>query len=152
MDNIDKKMLLFRLSKEYYAANISDIERILEYTQVVPIPDFPSFIEGVVNYEEMVIPIVNLCEKFNLQKYKYNGNDDNSKIIVVRREKRKFGVVVDDVCQVYDICKDMIQDVPLIALSEANNYVKELAKIDRRIVILLDMEKILSKEDSDKIF
>ena len=66
MEKIENKMLIFRLGEECYSAYISEIERILEYTEAVQIPDAPSFVEGVINYEGHVMPVINLCKKFKL--------------------------------------------------------------------------------------
>ena len=150
MDNIENKILIFRLGEELYSTNISEIERILEYTETVHIPDAPNFVEGVINYEGHVIPIINLCKKFKLDCC--NNNCKDFKIIVVKRENRKFGVIVNNVYEVSSVCDEMLEKVPSITLSENNNYIKGLVKIDGKIIILLDMERILSKEDSDQIF
>lgn len=150
MDNIESKILIFRLGEELYSTNISEIERILEYTETVHIPDSPNFVEGVINYEGHVIPIINLCKKFNLDCC--NNDFKDFKIIVVERENRKFGVIVNNVYEVSNVSNEMVEKVPYITLSENNNYIKGLVKIDGKIIILLDMERILSKEDSDQIF
>ena len=150
MDNIESKILIFRLGEELYSTNISEIERILEYTETVHIPDSPNFVEGVINYEGHVIPIINLCKKFNLDCC--NNDFKDFKIIVVKRENRKFGVIVNNVYEVSNVSNEMVEKVPYITLSETNNYIKGLVKIDGKIIILLDMERILSKEDSDQIF
>lgn len=150
MDNIESKILIFRLGEEHYSTNISEIERILEYTETVHIPDAPKFVEGVINYDGNVIPIINLCKKFNLDCC--NKDCKDFKIIVVKRENRKFGVIVNNVYEVSSVSDEMVEKVPTITLSENNNYIKGLVKIDGKIIILLDMERILSKEDSDKIF
>ena len=150
MDNIESKILIFRLGEELYSTNISEIERILEYTETVHIPDSPNFVEGVINYEGHVIPVINLCKKFNLDCC--NKDCKDFKIIVVKRENRKFGVIVNNVYEVSNVSNEMVEKVPYITLSENNNYIKGLVKIDGKIIILLDMERILSKEDSDQIF
>ena len=150
MDNIESKILIFRLGEELYSTNISEIERILEYTETVHIPDSPNFVEGVINYEGHVMPVINLCKKFKLDCC--NNNCKDFKIIVVKRENRKFGVIVNNVYEVSSVCDEMLEKVPSITLSENNNYIKGLVKVDSKIIILLDMERILSKEDSDKIF
>ena len=150
MDKIENKILIFRLGEDRYSTNISEIERILEYTETVHIPDAPNFVEGVINYEGHVIPVLNLCKKFNLDCC--NKDCKDFKIIVVKRENRKFGVIVNNVYEVSNVSNEMVEKVPYITLSENNNYIKGLVKIDGKIIILLDMERILSKEDSDQIF
>ena len=150
MDKIENKILIFRLGEDRYSTNISEIERILEYTETVRIPDAPNFVEGVIEYEGHVIPVLNLCKKFNLDCC--NKDCKDFKIIVVKRENRKFGVIVNNVYEVSSVSDEMVEMVPSITLSEKNNYIKGLVKIGGKIIILLDMERLLSKEESDQIF
>ena len=81
-----------------------------------------------------------------------NKDCKDFKIIVVKRENRKFGVIVNNVYEVSSVSDEMVEKVPSITLSEKNNYIKGLVKIDGKIIILLDMERLLSKEESDQIF
>lgn len=71
---------------------------------------------------------------------------------MVKRENRKFGVIVNNVYEVSSVSDEMVEMVPSITLSEKNNYIKGLVKIGGKIIILLDMERLLSKEESDQIF
>ena len=150
MEIKEMKILIFNLGNEYYGADISCIERILEYTKPTQIPGVPDFVEGVINYEGNVIPILNLCGKFNIGSR--NEKSGETKIIVVKRENKKFGVVVSNVCEVLNITGDMFQEAPEITLSEAQRYLKGLVKMDKRIIILLDLGRVLSKDEEDKIF
>lgn len=147
LDN--NKVIIFELNKEYYAADITEIERILGYEQPTVLPEAPGFVEGVINYEEKILPIINLSKKFKI------GQDDNyetKNIIVVKKQENKFGIIVDNVYEVTDVQETVIESAPEITASKERKYIKGLIKLESNIVILLDLEKILSAEDEDSIF
>ena len=147
LDN--NKVIIFELSGEHYAADITEVERILGYEQPTALPEAPDFVEGVINYEEKILPIINLAKKFKI------GQDDNyetKKIIVVKKQEKKFGIIVDNVSEVTDVDETVIESAPEITASKERKYIRGLIKLEGNIVILLDLEKILSVEDEDSIF
>ena len=147
LDN--NKVIIFELSGEHYAADITEVERILGYEQPTALPEAPDFVEGVINYEEKILPIINLAKKFKI------GQDDNyetKKIIVVKKKEKKFGIIVDNVSEVTDVDETVIESAPKITASKERKYIRGLIKLEGNIVILLDLEKILSVEDEDSIF
>ena len=99
------KVLIFKLGKEFYATNIMEVERILGYENPTILPDSPEFLEGIINYENTVLPIINLANKFNLDESK----DIDKKIIVIKRENLKFGILVDSVTEVITILEENIK-------------------------------------------
>ena len=145
----EMKILIFGLNNEYYASDIKDIERILGYEEPTILPDSPSFVKGVINYQESILPIISLSTKFNL------GNDENSnekKIIVVKKDNKKFGIIVENVYEVKDINSKLIEVSPEITTTLSRNYISGLIRLEKNIVILLDVDKILSIEEEQSIF
>lgn len=143
------KILIFGLNGEYYATDIKEVERILGYQEPTILPDAPRFVKGVINHEERILPIISLSNKFNI------GEDEKSqdrKIIVVKRDQNKFGIIVENVYEVRDVNSDLLEPAPPITSSIDRKYIAGLIKLSERIVILLDLEKILSSEDEEKIF
>ena len=149
MDQNEMKILIFDLNGEYYAADILDVERILGYEKTTEMPDVPSFVEGVINYEDSILPIINLSKKFKLSSM---IDKDKTKIIVVKRDEKKFGIVVDNVYEVTDINMKAVEEAPSITNSISQKYIKGLIKLKDRIIILLNMVNILNEEEEDMIF
>ena len=149
MDQNEMKILIFDLNEEYYAADILDVERILGYEKTTEMPDVPSFVEGVINYEDSILPIINLSKKFKLSSM---IDKDKTKIIVVKRDEKKFGIVVDNVYEVTDINMKAVEEAPSITNSISKKYIKGLVKLKDRIIILLNMVNILNEEEEDMIF
>ena len=149
MDQNEMKLLIFDLNGERYATDILDVERILGYTQTTEMPDAPSFVEGVINYEDSILPIISLDKKF---KFNSTCNKEQTKIIVVKREEKKYGVVVDNVYEVKDVKSGSFETAPPITTKVSQKYIKGLVKLDKNIVILLNMGNILSEEEENMIF
>lgn len=149
MANSEIKILIFGLNGEHYATNIKEVERILGYQEPTVLPDAPNFVKGVINYEQSILPIISLSRKFNFGQDK---ESENRKIIVVKRKENKFGIIVENVYEVKDVNSDLMEEAPKITTTIDRKYIAGLIKLEDNIVILLDLEKILSSEDEDNIF
>lgn len=149
MASNENKMLIFGLNGEHYATDIKEVERILGYQEPTVLPDAPIFVKGVINYEQSILPIISLSKKFNLGEDK---ESESRKIIVVKRNENKFGIIVENVYEVRDVSSDSMEEAPPITATIDRKYIAGLIKLENNIVILLDLEKILTSEDEGNIF
>lgn len=149
MADNDNKILVFGLSNEKYSTNITEVERILGYVEPTILPETPDFVRGVIDYEDSILPIISLSNKFKLGEDKIT---EATKIIVVKRKEKKFGVIVDNVYEVTDINNKNIAEIPEITNAIERKYISGLIKLDNHIVILLDLDRVLSSEDEASIF
>ncbi len=143
------KMLIFGLNEEKYSTDIKAVERILGYEKPTLLPEAPNFVKGVINYEDSVLPIISLSEKFKLGLDK---ESETRQIIVVKRQEKKFGIIVENVYEVRDVDESLIEEAPAITGTEDRKYISGLIRLENNIVILLDLEKILSTQDEENIF
>ena len=141
------KILIFSLNNEYYATDIIDVERILGYQQTTVLPEVPDFLEGVINYENNILPVISLAKRFEF----YKELEEDSKIIVVKDNDLKIGIVVDNVYEVTDINEEMIEEPPAIGNAISKRYMKGLVRIEDKIVILLNLSNVLSDDEKSKI-
>jgi purine-binding chemotaxis protein CheW len=146
MDNKELKILIFSINDEYYAADIMEVERILGYEPSTKLPDVPEFVDGVINYEGKVLPVISLAKRFDIENNKITSN---SKLIVVKYENGKIGVIVDLVSEVKDVSSDNIEEPPEVVSGISKRYLKGLVKIDNKIIIFLNMAQILSEEEKE---
>lgn len=142
------KILIFSLNNEYFSTDINQVERIISFEEPTPLPESPNFIQGVLKHEEKIIPIINMNKKLGF----LDKDSANKKIIIVKREEKKFGIIVDNVYEVRDIEKSLLEEVPTITTGINRKYIKNLIKLEDKIVILLDLECILRREDEMSIF
>ncbi|MCM8710942.1 chemotaxis protein CheW [Clostridium sp. SYSU_GA19001] len=148
MENKEIKVLIFSINGEYYATDIMEVERILGYEETTKLPDSPDFMLGVINYEGAILPIISLAKKFNLSSQE-KVND--SKIIVAKQDNNKIGIIVDVVSEVKDINTKDIENAPEIAAKISKRYIKGLIKIDKKIIIFLNLATILTEEEKNLI-
>lgn len=142
------KILIFSINSEYYATSIMEVERILEYEKSTKIPDSPPFVEGVINYEGTILPVIALSKRFNMP---LSELQEGSKIIVAKQNHSKIGIIVDFVSEVKDVKMDSIEDSPEIISGISRRYIKGLIKIDGRIIIYLNLSAILTEEEKIQI-
>ena len=148
MKEQETKVLIFSMNGEYYATNIMEVERILEYEKSTRIPDSPQFVEGVINYESNILPVITLSKKFSLP---FTEIQEESKIIVAKQDHSKIGIIVDSVSEVKNVGLDSIEDSPEIIGGISKRYIKGLIKIDGRIIIYLNLSAILTEEEKIQI-
>ena len=148
MKEQETKILIFSINSEYYATNIMEVERILGYEKSTKIPDSPQFVEGVINYEGKILPVITLSKRFNLP---FTEIQEDSKIIVAKQNQSKIGIIVDFVSEVKDVKVDSIEDSPEIIAGISKRYIKGLIKIDGRIIIYLNLSAILTEEEKIQI-
>ena len=146
---VEMKILVFKLNEEFYATDIMEVERILGYEIPTELPEAPEFLDGVIKYEDGVLPIINLANKFRLRS---KAIDDENKIIVVKRKNGKFGILVDAVCEVMNINEDEIDNPLSVSTLVSQKYIKGLVKKENKLIIMLDLSKVLTEEESIKVF
>lgn len=144
MENEEIKVLVFSINGENYAADIMEVERILEYEVPTTLPDSPDFVQGVINYEGSILPVISLSHKFYAKKNALSGD---TKIIVSKQAENKIGVIVDKVSEVKNINLKDIETPPEIVAGISKRYIKGLIKMKDIIIIFLDFKTILTQEE-----
>lgn len=144
------KILVFKLNGELFATDIMEVERILGYINPTKLPDAPEFLQGIIQYEQGVIPVISLHKKF---MFKGEVADfDNQKIIVVKKDVGKFGVIVDDVYEVLTINESEIDNSNSIHSIISKKYIKGIIRKSEKLIILLDLNNILLEKEEEMIF
>lgn len=142
------KYLTFALANEEYGLEILKVREIIGYIDVTAVPQTPSHIKGVINLRGQVIPVVDLRTKFGMRTADVT---DQTCIIVVEitQDGRKFntGIVVDRVLEVLDIAGNDIEEAPQFGASVCTSFILGMAKVNEAVKILLDIDRVLSKEE-----
>ncbi len=144
MDNKEIKVLIFSINGEHYATDIMEVERILGHEEPTKLPDSPMFVEGVINYEGNILPVISLTQRFGLQN---SDKKEESKIIVAKQSGSKIGIIVDVVSEVRDVNEKNIEAPPEIVSGISKRYIKGLIKIEGKIIIFLNLGTILTEEE-----
>ncbi|SHJ58253.1 purine-binding chemotaxis protein CheW [Anaerobranca californiensis DSM 14826] len=140
----EQKFVIFRLETEEYALDILKVQGIERMLPITRVPKTPNFVEGVCNLRGSIVPVVDLRQRFNLPK---KENDDNTRIIVVSLADVKVGLIVDSANDVITLKSEDIEPTPSVIDSIDTKFISGVGKLGERLIIILDLEKILNKEE-----
>ncbi|ERH67095.1 MULTISPECIES: chemotaxis protein CheW [Pantoea] len=143
-ETVGQEFLVFTLGDEEYGIDILKVQEIRGYDQVTRIANTPEFIKGVTNLRGVIVPIIDLRVKFSQPDVEYN---ENTVVIVLNLEHRVVGIVVDGVSDVLSLTQDQIRPAPEFAVTMSTEYLTGLGALGERMLILVDIEKLLSSEE-----
>lgn len=139
-----QEFLVFTLGDEEYGIDILKVQEIRGYDQVTRIANTPDFIKGVTNLRGVIVPIVDLRVKFSQGEVEYN---ENTVVIVLNLGQRVVGIVVDGVSDVLSLAADQIRPAPEFAVTLSTEYLTGLGALGDRMLILVNIEKLLNSEE-----
>ncbi len=139
-----REFLAFKLGAEEYGIDILRVQEIRSYEQPTRIANAPPFIKGVVNLRGVIVPIVDMRVKFNLDQVNY---DSFTVVIVLNIAGRIVGMVVDAVSDVITLTPEQLRPVPEFNSSMSSDHLLAIGAIDDRMLILVDIEKLMSSAE-----
>ena len=143
-----RELLTFTLGSEEYGIDILKVQEIRGYEAVTTIANAPEFIKGVINLRGVIVPIVDMRIKFKLGRVTY---DESTVVIILNVANRVVGMVVDGVSDVTTLKADEIKPAPEFGASLDTQYLQGLGTVDERMIILADIEKLMTSRDMELI-
>ncbi len=145
MDGQILQLVTFRLDNEEYAMDILKVQEINRMVEITHVPNAQQFLEGVINLRGKVIPVVNLRKKFGLSA---KENDEQSRIMILDIKGITTGLMVDAVSEVLRISSDIVEAPPPMTTGISTEFLSGIAKLENRLIILIDIDKLLSKSEN----
>lgn len=142
------QLVTFRLGNEEFSLDILRVQEIIRHMDLTRVPRTPDFVEGVINLRGRVIPVLDLRKRFGLPS---DVRTNETRIIVVDVDNRTVGLKVDAVSEVLRLPSDTVEPPPSIVTGAESEYIKGVGKLDNRLIILLDVSKILSRSERDAL-
>ncbi len=139
--NSIREFLTFKLGQEEYGMDILRVQEIRSYEQPTRMANTPAFIKGVVNLRGVIVPIVDMRIKFNLDKVEY---DAFTVVIVMNIASQIVGMVVDGVSDVISLTEDQLRPVPQLDSGIGSDHVLAIGSVQDRMLFLLDIEKLMT--------
>ncbi|MCG7342890.1 chemotaxis protein CheW [Sporosarcina sp. ACRSL] len=136
----EMKVIVFQLMDKEYAVGVEVVESIEKLISITKVPNTPSYIKGVINLRGVVTPIVDLRERFGMER---KPLDDSSRIIIVSLEEFEVGLIVDAANDVIDIPVDSIGPQPEVVGSVESEFISGVAKVGKRLLVMLNLDKVL---------
>lgn len=144
----EDQLVVFQLSEQTYGIDIASVYEIIRMEKITRVPRTPEFVEGVINLRGRIIPVIDLCKRFNLP---HSDKTNSSRIIIVDVGGNTIGMIVDAVSEVLRIPADSIEPPPPMIHGIDAAYLRGIAILDSRLIILLNLEKILYEHEKDEL-
>lgn len=141
---MEKQLVIFELSKEQFGVEISTVESIIKMQTITKVPHAPVFIEGVTNLRGKVLPVIDLRKRFGMPQREITKD---SRIVVVSIGETEMGMVVDGVSEVLTVSDTEIEPTPRMVTTIDSSFITGIAKVNDRLVILLDLAGVFSMEE-----
>ena len=142
------QLVTFHIGEEEFGVDILAVQEIIRMMQITPVPRAPVYIDGVINLRGKVIPIIDLRRRFGLAP---RGHDKNTRIIVIEINNIIVGFVVDAVSEVLRIPASTVEPPPPVVAGVESDYVSGVGKLQDRLLIMLDLDRLLSSEDMEAL-
>ncbi len=140
------QLVTFSIGEEEFGVDILKVQEIIRTMEITKVPKAPEFVEGVINLRGKVIPIIDLRKRFGMAT---RDHDKNTRIIVIEINNMIVGFVVDSVSEVLRISADTVEPPPPVVAGVESEYIKGVGKLADRLLIMLDLDRLLSREEKD---
>lgn len=141
---MEKQLVIFELGNEQFGIEIAAVEGIVKMQEITKIPYAPSYMEGITNLRGSVLPVIDLKKRFGMEP---QDQTSETRIITVNMDSIKMGMIVSAVSEVLTIEDSVIEPPPPMVSNINSEFITGIAKINSRLVILLDLARILSAEE-----
>ncbi len=138
----------FMIAGEEFGVDILKVQEIIRPLEITRVPNAPAFVEGVINLRGRIIPVIDLRKRFGLPAH---TDDEAMRILVVELQDKVVGFVSDAVREVLRVEADVIEPAPDLAVGIDAHYIESVAKLKGRLVILLDMDAVLSVDEKGRL-
>jgi len=142
--NGELQLVSFNIGTEEFGVDILKVQEINRMVEITRVPQAPHFVEGVINLRGKVIPIVDLRKRFGLE---LKEHDKNTRIVVVDIGGNIMGMIVDSVSEVLRLPANTIEPPPEIVTGINSEYIKGVAKLEDRLLIFLDLSRVIDAEE-----
>lgn len=138
------KVIVFALAQEEYGVEVEKVKTIERMSPMTRVPKTPAFVKGVINNRGVVLPVIDLRGRFDLPEAEYN---DNTRIVIVAVGELEVGMIVDAASDVIDVNEADIELPPEVVGGIRAKYLRGIAKIGDRLLVLLNLEEVLRKSE-----
>ena len=138
----------FKLENEVYGVNVMQVQEVLRYTEIAPVPGAPDYVLGIINLRGNVVTVIDTRLKFGLMPAEVT---DSSRIIIIEAEKQVVGILVDSVAEVVYLKASEIDPAPSVGTEESARFIQGVSNRKDDLLILVDLNKLLSDNEWDEL-
>lgn len=138
----------FKLQDEIYGINVMQVQEVLRYTEIAPVPGSPDYVMGIINLRGNVVTVIDTRTRFGLEGSEVS---DNSRIVIIEADKQVIGILVDSVAEVVYLKASEIDTAPNVGNDESAKFIQGVTNREGELLILVDLNKLLTDEEWDEI-
>jgi len=138
----------FKLENEIYGINVMQVQEVLRYTEIAPVPGAPNYVIGIINLRGNVVTVIDTRVRFGLMPSEVS---ENSRIVIIEAEKQVIGILVDGVAEVVYLRSSEIDMAPNVGTDESAKFIQGVSNREGELLILVDLNKFLSDEEWDEL-
>ena len=138
----------FKLESETYGVNVMQVQEILRYTEIAPVPGAPSYVLGIINLRGNVVTVIDTRARFGLMSAEAT---DNSRVLIIEAEEQVIGILADSVAEVVYLRSSEIDSAPNIGTEESAKFIQGVSNRDGELLILVELNKLLNDEEWDEL-
>ena len=143
-DDAVLQWVTFKLDNETYGINVMQVQEVLRYTEIAPVPGAPDYVLGIINLRGNVVTVIDTRSRFGLQSAEL---DDSTRIVIIEAEKQVIGILVDSEAEVVYLRRSEIDNAPNVGTEESAKYIQGVSNRDNELLILVDLDKLLSDDE-----
>lgn len=134
----------FKLAGEKYGINVMQVQEVLRYSEIAPVPGAPDYVLGIINLRGKVVTVVDIRARFVLPSAEVT---DNSRIVVIEAEDHVIGILVDSVAEVVYLRQSEMETAPSVGNDESAKFIQGVCHKNDELLILIELDKLLSDEE-----
>ncbi len=138
----------FKLSGELYGVNVMQVQEVLRYTEVAPVPGAPDYVMGIINLRGNVVTVIDTCLRFGLPPIEVT---DNTRIVIIEARKQVVGILVDSVAEVIYLHESEIEPAPNVGNEESARFIQGVSHKYNELFILVDLDKLLDEDEWNEL-
>ncbi|GIC78030.1 MULTISPECIES: chemotaxis protein CheW [unclassified Moritella] len=138
----------FKLENEVYGVNVMQVQEVLRYTEIAPVPGAPNYVIGIINLRGNVVTVIDTRVRFGLMPSEVS---ENSRIVIIEAEKQVIGILVDGVAEVVYLRSSEIDMAPNVGTDESAKFIQGVSNREGELLILVDLNKFLSDDEWDEL-
>ncbi|MCP4988831.1 MAG: chemotaxis protein CheW [Colwellia sp.] len=138
----------FKLENETYGINVMQVQEVLRYSEIAPVPGAPLYVLGIINLRGNVVTVIDTRSRFGLEPCDIT---DNTRVVVIESEKQVIGILVDSVAEVVYLKSSEIDVAPNVGNEESAQFIQGVSNRDGELLILVDLDKLLSDDEWDEL-
>jgi len=138
----------FRLQEETYGINVMQVQEVLRYSEIAPVPGSPDYVLGIINLRGNVVTVIDTRARFGLPPAEVT---DNTRVVIIEAEKQVIGILVDSVAEVVYLKQSEVDVAPNVGTDESARFIQGVANREGELLILVDLNKLLNDDEWDDI-